>query len=90
MQDRNTVQETSARTRLFDRLSFLNDMKYDQVVFLFSMPTGMVLCLIVGLVFWILKLLHVVTLLCKAFRIRGFYVHVLHIFDVSTIQNYYP
>jgi len=51
-----------------------------------SMPTGMVLCLIVGLVFWILKLLHVVTLLCKAFRIRGFYVHVLHIFD-SELQN---
>lgn len=45
----------------------------------------MVICLVVGFLFWIIKLFHVVILMCKAFQIRSFFLNVLHIYDVSIV-----
>eukprot|EP00794_Sanderia_malayensis_P003582 gene3582-4086_t len=50
------------------------------------MPTGMIICLIIGLLFWVLKLLQVIVLLCEAFQIRSFYRNILHIVDSDLLN----
>ena len=52
-------------------------------VVLFRMPTGLVMCQVVALLFWVARLVIVTRRAFKAWEIRHFYYQVLHIADVS-------
>lgn len=55
------------------------------LLFIFSIPPGLVVCLIVAFAFWTVRLVKVIHNGFKAWEIRHFFHQVLQIADVSSV-----
>ena len=50
-----------------------------------SMPSGLLVCVVVAFLFWGVRVLRVAHDAAKAWEMRQFFHHVLHIVDVSSM-----